>query len=70
MFGHFVRDCPNSGARDCPKHWPDCSKDAGAGVQRDTPLNMFSVQEALHELHTVIATLQTQVSLQHQLLAE
>ena len=67
MPGHFARDCPN--ARDCPKHWPDCPKDAGAGVQCGAPLNMLSMQEALHEPHTLMAVIQTQVNLQHQLLA-
>jgi hypothetical protein len=67
MFGHFARDCPN--ARDCPKHWPDCPKEAGAGVHHSAALNMLSVQEASHEPRTLIAVIQTQVSLQHQLLA-
>jgi hypothetical protein len=68
MPGHFARDCPNT--RDCPKHWQDCPKDAGAGVQCGAPLNMLPVQETLHEPHTLIAAIQTQVSLQQQLLAE
>ena len=67
MFGHFAWDCPN--ARDCPKDWPDCPKEAGAGVHFSTTLNMLSLQEVMHKPHTVIAVLQTQVSLQHQLLA-
>ena len=36
----------------CSKHWPDCPKEAVAGVQRSAPLNMLSVQEALQETHT------------------
>jgi hypothetical protein len=69
MFGHFAGDCPQLNARDCPKHRPECPKEAGAGVQRSAPLNMLSVQEASQEPHTLITSLQNQVSLQHQLLA-
>jgi hypothetical protein len=36
---------------------------------RSAPLNMLSVQAASQEPHTLIAALQNQVSLQHQLLA-
>jgi hypothetical protein len=43
--------------------------ETGAGVQHSAPLNMLSVQEASQEHHTLIAALQNQVSLQHQLLA-
>jgi hypothetical protein len=50
----------------CSKHWPDCPKEAVAGVQRSAPLNMLSVQEALQETHTWIDAFQNQVSLQHQ----
>jgi hypothetical protein len=57
---HFARDCPN--AQDCPKHWQDCPKDAGADVHRGAPLQMLSVQEALQEPHTLIASFQTQVT--------
>jgi hypothetical protein len=68
MPDHFARDCPN--AQDCPKHWQDCPKDAGADVHHGAPLQMLSVQEVLQEPHTLIASFQTQVSLQQQLLAE
>ena len=67
MFGHFARDFPH--ARDCPQHWPDCPKEAGAGMHRSATLNMLSVQQTSQEHHTLIAAIQNQVSLQHQLLA-
>ena len=38
-------------------------------MHRSAPLNMLSVQEATQEHHTLIAALQNQVSLQHQLLS-
>jgi hypothetical protein len=38
-------------------------------VHHGAPLNMLSMQEAMHEPHTLITTIQTQVNLQHQLLA-
>jgi hypothetical protein len=68
MLGHFARDCPHT--RDCPKHWPDCPKEAGAGMQRSAPIlssqevNMLSSQEVMQEHHTLIAVFQNQVSLQ------
>ena len=38
-------------------------------MHHSAPLNMLSVQESLHEHHTLSAVIQTQVSLHHQLLA-
>jgi hypothetical protein len=68
MLGHFARDCPHGIAP--REQWPDCPKEAGAGMQRrSAPLNMISAQEASQEHHTLIAALQNQVRLQHQLLA-
>ena len=39
MFGHFARDFPH--ARDCPQHWPDCPKEAGAACIEVRPLTCF-----------------------------
>jgi hypothetical protein len=64
--GHYARDCPT--ARDCPKHWPDHPKEAGAGVQCSAPLNMLSVHESSQDHHILITSIQHQVTLQHQLL--
>ena len=55
MLGHYALDCP---------------KETGADMQQSTTLNMLSTQESSQEHHTLIATLQNQVSLQQQLLSE
>jgi hypothetical protein len=54
MLGHFARDCP---------------KEPGAEVQRGAGLNVLDVQGTSQEHNSLIASLQNQVSLQHQLLA-
>ena len=53
MLGHYALDCP---------------KETGADMQQSTTLNMLSTQESSQEHHTLIDSLQNQVSLQHQLL--
>jgi hypothetical protein len=53
MPGHYARDCPTK---------------PGAGTQHSAPLNMLAAQGESPEQYTLIVSLQTQVSLQHQLL--